>query len=80
MFEQLFHSWAYTQGIPYPITEIFIPHIYCCLFMKTKNWNQPNCLPTDQWIMKTIYLYIYKMEYYTIQLKRKAQKNLQDNV
>lgn len=35
MFEQLFHSWAYIQGIPHPITEIFIP-----TFIAAYSWKQ----------------------------------------
>ena len=34
------------------------------LFTIAKTWKQPKCPPTDKWITKIWYIYIYTMEYY----------------
>jgi hypothetical protein len=55
------HSWTYTQRIPCPkdtCSTMFI----AALFIIARNWKQPTCPSTEEWIKKTGC--IYTVEYY----------------
>ena len=43
------------------------------LFIIAKNWKQPRCLSTDEWIKKT--WYIYTIDYYSDVKKQDLQVN-----
>ena len=44
------------------------------LFKVTKTWNQPKCLPTDEWIKKT--WDIFTVEYYSATRKNEIMPSV----
>ena len=43
--------------------DAYTPIFTAALFTIARSWNQPKCLPTDEWMKKM--WYIYTMEYYS---------------
>lgn len=57
--------WAYTQGIPHPITitSYCSPMITEIVFIIARDWKQPRYLSTQECMKKT--WYFYTLEYYS---------------
>jgi len=59
---ELYHFWAYTQKMLQHITynkdtgsTIFI----AALFIIARNWKEPRCPSTGEWIQKMWYIYTW---------------------
>lgn len=60
---QLYYSWAHTQGTLYPATELWNTCIFrftVALFAITRTWNQLRCPSSDEWMIKSWYMYTMK--------------------
>jgi hypothetical protein len=60
---QLYHSRAYTQWMLYPTTRTVLNFVHRSLIQNIRNWKQPRCPLTKNWIKKI--WYIYTMECYS---------------
>ena len=51
------------------LNQIFVPPMFLALFTTAKNWKQPKCPSTDEWINKM--WYIPAMNYYSVVKRNK---------
>jgi hypothetical protein len=58
---ELYHSWAYIQWLPHS-TERACAQV--CSFIMARNWKQPRCPSSEEWIKKM--RYSYTMEYHSV--------------
>jgi len=61
---QLYLSWAYTQDAPTYNKDTCSTMFIAALFIIARNWKEPRCSSTEEWIQKM--WYIYTMEYYSV--------------
>ena len=63
---QQFHSWEYTQEMPY---KSICPTMFiAALFVIARTWKQPRCPSIEEWLKKV--WNIYTIEFYSIVKKQ----------
>ena len=60
---QQFHSWEYTQEMPYHTTKAFVQLFIAALFVIARTWKQPRCPSIEEWLKKV--WNIYTLEFYS---------------
>jgi hypothetical protein len=49
---QLYHTWTYNQRMCQPTTDTCSTLLIAALFIIVRNWKQPRCSSTEEWIKK----------------------------